>query len=81
MDQSKVESLDPQQKELVTEIDTESKQGTLKKIAILPAIMCVCYLILIGYFRSRGGYQAQVLTGHAAKDEKFTGGAGGPDEA
>jgi MFS family permease len=81
LDQSKVESLDPQQKELVTEIDTESKQGTLKKIAILPAIMCVCYLILIAYFRSRGGYKAQVLTGHAADDKKFTGGVKGPVEA
>ena len=67
LDQSKVEALDPKQKELVNAVDTESKQGSLKKIAILPAIMCVCYLILIGYFRSRGGYQAQVLTGHCGR--------------
>ncbi len=74
LDPSKVKSLGKEQKELVDAVVTESKQGTLKKIAILPAIMCVCYLILIGYFRSKGGYQAQVLTGHAANDEKFTGG-------
>ena len=29
------------------------------------------------YFKSRGGYQAEVLTGHAAEDEKFTGGTAG----
>jgi hypothetical protein len=81
LDQSKVEALDASQKDLVTAVVTESKQGTLKKIAVLPAIMCVCYLILIGYFRSRGGYQAQILTGHAAEDEKFTGGTRGPHEA
>ena len=42
--------------------------------------MCVCYLMLIAYFRGRGGYQAEVLTGHAAEDEKFTGGTLGPGE-
>jgi MFS family permease len=80
LDQAKVESLDQKQKDLIESIVTESKQGSLGKIAILPAIMCVCYLILIGYFRSKGGYQAQVLTGHAANDEAFTGGIKGPIE-
>jgi hypothetical protein len=56
------------------------KQKDLSKIAVLPAIMFVCYLALIVYFKSRGGYQAQVLTGHAANDEKFTGGTIGPGE-
>ncbi len=36
-------------------------------MAIFPCIMFVCYLILIAYFRSQGGYKAQVLTGHAPK--------------
>jgi hypothetical protein len=43
--------------------------------------MFVCYLILILYFKSRGGYKAQVLTGHAAEDKKFTGGVAGAVEA
>jgi hypothetical protein len=81
LNQKALTTLTPEQKELVETIDTESKQGTLKKIAILPAIMFVCYLILLVYFRSQGGYQAQVLTGHAAEDEKFTGGVRGPVEA
>jgi hypothetical protein len=42
--------------------------------------MLLCYIILIIYFRSRGGYSAQVLTGHAAEDKKFTGGVPGPME-
>ena len=42
--------------------------------------MCVCYLGLILYFKSRGGYKAEVLAGHAAEDEKFTGGTLGPGE-
>jgi hypothetical protein len=38
-------------------------------------------LLLIAYFRSRGGYRAEVLTSHAARDEEFTGGVEGPIEA
>lgn len=49
--------------ETVTRIEHETKQGTLGKIAILPAIMLVCYIALIAYFRSRGGYRARRLLG------------------
>ncbi len=40
----------------------KTKQGTLAKIAILPAIMCVCYLGLLLYYRLRGGYKVQGLS-------------------
>jgi hypothetical protein len=87
---SKYEAIDPakvaaanltpeQQAELAT-LTSETKQHALVKIATLPAIMCVCYLILIGYFQAKGGYKAEVLTGHAANDKKFTGGIEGPIE-
>jgi len=48
--------------------------------AFVPALMAMCYLILILYFRSQGGYSAQVLLDHKAEDEKFTGGTEGPGE-
>jgi MFS family permease len=48
--------------------------------AAVPATMALCYLLLVLYFRARGGYTDQVLTGHAAVDEKFTGGTEGPGE-
>ena len=48
--------------------------------AAVPALMAVGFLFLIVYFRARGGYQAEVLTGHAARDEQFTGGTEGPGE-
>jgi MFS family permease len=81
LDQVKMEQLPQEDQGIVKEAIADSQQGTLATIAILPAIMFVCYLILIAYFRSRGGYQAQVLTGHAADDEKFTGGVKAPVEA
>ena len=71
---------DEQQAQLIA-IESQTKQHALAKIAVLPVIMCVCYLILIAYFKTRGGYKAEVLTGHTAQDEKFTGGTAGPGEA
>lgn len=55
-------------------------QMALIYTAGVPAVMALGYLILILYFRSQGGYQAEVLTGHKAKDEEFTGGVQGPAE-
>jgi hypothetical protein len=46
--------------------------------AFVPATMALGYLLLIIYFRIKGGYTAEVLTGHKAEDEKFTGGVEGP---
>jgi hypothetical protein len=72
--------MDPEKEEQLKQLESAAKQKALTRIAILPAIMCVCYLLLIGYFRAKGGYKAEVLTGHAARDEKFTGGIPGPVE-
>jgi MFS family permease len=80
IDPVKVKDLPQSSRERVEQAQRDTKQKTLKKIAILPAIMCGCYLALITYFRARGGYKAEVLTGHEAKDEKFTGGVTGPVE-
>jgi MFS family permease len=65
----------------IKDIRGRSKQGALANMVVFPAFMLACYLILILYFRAKGGYEAQVLTGHAAKDEEFTGGVEGAVEA
>jgi MFS family permease len=77
----KIKAQPPETREPLEALQRHTKQQALAKIAVLPAIMCVCYLALIAYFKSRGGYKAQVLTGHAAEDEKFTGGIQGAVEA
>jgi MFS family permease len=48
--------------------------------AYVPATMALGYLLLVFYFLIRGGYKAEVLVGHAAEDEEFTGGTEGPGE-
>lgn len=47
--------------DLIAEIDSRTKQGTLAKIAVLPAIMAICYLILMGYFKHQGGYHPKEI--------------------
>jgi MFS family permease len=55
-------------------------QEALSYTAAVPACMAVGYLLLLLYFKARGGYKAEVLAGHAAEDEEFTGGTPGPGE-
>lgn len=50
----------------------------LKWTAIVPAAMAVCYLILVIYFRMKGGYKAVVLHGGESETEEYTGGVEGP---
>jgi MFS family permease len=80
VNEKKVESLPEAQRVEVASIAADAKQNALATVAIFPGIMLVCYLILIGYFKAKGGYEAEVLVGHAAHDEEFTGGVEGPVE-
>lgn len=57
----------------VKEATLHGSRMALKLTAIVPAIMAVCYLILIGYFKSIGGYEALRIDG-----EKASGGVEGP---
>lgn len=43
---------------LLDEVTTEAKRSVMGRVAILPAIMAACYLGLILYFMSKGGYKA-----------------------
>ena len=41
----------------VEAVRAANNQSTLAKVAVLPAIMFLCYLGLILHFKSRGGYR------------------------
>jgi hypothetical protein len=60
--------------------DKAGQFAALAKMAFFPAFMLLCYVILFVYFKSRGGYHAQVLVGHKAVDEEYTGGVEGAVE-
>ncbi|MCY2930215.1 MAG: MFS transporter [Planctomycetota bacterium] len=52
-----------EKKTTIDRITGEAKQTALSVIALLPAIMAVCYLLLILYFKATGGYKAVELSG------------------
>jgi hypothetical protein len=67
---------DQQEITQITEIEHRTKQATLGKIAVLPAVMFVCYLGLIFYFKSRGGYKQEHIThGQTSPERKAHAGA------
>jgi hypothetical protein len=69
---------DPAQTAAVSTASQSGQFNALATMAFFPVFMLLCYLALFFFFKSKGGYKAQVLTGHAANDEKFTGGVAGP---
>jgi MFS family permease len=60
----------------VKEATLHGSRMALKLTAVVPALMAVCYIILILYFKSIGGYKPVLMDG-----EKLTGGVQGPMEA
>ncbi len=65
LDQDKVMALDENQKATINNISTAAKKNALATVAVFPAIMLVCYVGLILYFRSKGGYTAIDLESEA----------------
>jgi len=62
VDQSKLARLDESQKEEVGRVVESAKKNALLTVAVFPTIMLVCFLILIFYFRTKGGYKPVDLT-------------------
>jgi MFS family permease len=78
VDPEKVKTLPDSDQKAVTAASDAAKKEALKTVCIFPAIMLLSYIGLLAYFKSKGGYKAEVLTGHAAVDEEFTGGVEAP---
>ncbi|VAX39178.1 hypothetical protein MNBD_PLANCTO02-2987 [hydrothermal vent metagenome] len=66
--------------EKLKDVRDRSTQSALANMTIFPLMMLIGYLILVIYFKSKGGYKAEVLIGHEAEDAKFTGGVEGAIE-
>jgi MFS family permease len=62
-DKSKIAALPKAEQNEVEQVRTANNQATHAKVAVLPAIMCLCYIGLTLYFKSRGGYKLVHLPG------------------
>ncbi len=57
IDKEKVTALSEEEQKIVANTTATAKKNALMTVAIFPAIMLVCYLVLILYFRPKGGYK------------------------
>ncbi len=57
VDDKKVEKLDAAVEEEVKAVVETAKQGALAKVTMFPAFMLLCYIALIVFFNSKGGYK------------------------
>ena len=57
IDDAKQQSLSEEDKKKLSDMQGAAKNNALKTAAILPVAMLICYLILIFYFKGRGGYK------------------------
>ena len=57
LDNVKVAALPQNEQAEIETVRVANNQATLSKQAVLPAIMCVCYLGLLMYFKTKGGYK------------------------
>jgi len=63
VDGDKVGALPEEQANAVKEVVSKAKQSALAKVTILPLFMLACYIGLILFFKSRGGYRAVDISG------------------
>lgn len=61
LDASKLSGATDEEKQAIVTVQEDAKKGALKKVAWFPIGMFICYIILIMYFKSRGGYKAVIL--------------------
>jgi fucose permease len=57
LDQGKLEALEEGDKGIIATVTDFAKKQALVTVAIFPTIMLICYLILIFYFKAKGGYK------------------------
>jgi len=57
MNEDKVRALSDDEKATLTKTKYPHKKAAFYQVAILPAFMLLCYLVIFFYFRARGGYK------------------------
>jgi MFS family permease len=62
LDVDSVADAPPEDASIISTVQLEGQKDALQTVAIFPAIMLLCYLGLIFYFKSKGGYKPVDLT-------------------
>jgi MFS family permease len=62
VDAAKLESAPEKDVQTVNAVQESAKKSALKTVAIFPVVMFICYIALMYYFKTKGGYKAIHLT-------------------
>ena len=57
LDKDRLAAITEEEQKIVADTSATAKKNALMTVAVFPAIMLVCYLILFFYFRAKGGYR------------------------
>jgi MFS family permease len=61
LDLDKLSLADETDRKIVTEIQGVAKKDALKKVAIFPFLMMICWMLLMFYYKLKGGYKKVLL--------------------
>ena len=68
------------EKAVLDGVGAQSKQGAMRNVASLPLLMGICYLLILVYFKTQGGYEAVELAAGGAEGDAGAEPAGEPEE-
>ena len=80
LDRDKVNQLPKDEQGVIKSIEAVAKKNALMTVALFPCVMLVCYLGLIVYFQSKGGYKPKILISEKEEELLMSGGTVGPAE-
>lgn len=64
VDEDKLKAATADEQKVVADARAGVQQATLEKVAVLPLGMLVCYVAMMLWFRSKGGYRPVTASGH-----------------
>ena len=64
VDEDKLKAAAPDEQKIVADARNGLQQATLEKVAVLPLGMLACYVAMLLWFRSKGGYRPVAASGH-----------------
>lgn len=72
VDQTKLAGAPAEDQEVIRNLSATGKKDALREVALVPMLMLACYLLLIVFFRSRGGYRPVSIGGAASSSDVET---------
>ena len=63
VDEDKVKKLSEEEQEIVRQVRYPNKKAAFVQVSVLPIFMLICYLVLFFYFKAKGGYKPEELSG------------------